>query len=89
MNLQAIKRGNDLSNIYVQRFLDLILRNMDQGLEFIEQIHEANASLSRNKKSNIRIDCHCDVLYYVRHASDFLSKIFFTYKTRQNLNLSE
>ena len=50
MNLQAIKRGNDLSNIYVQRFLDLILRNMDQGLEFIEQIHEANASLSRNKK---------------------------------------
>ena len=23
---------------------------MDQGLEFIEQIHEANASLSRNKK---------------------------------------
>ena len=39
-----------MSNIYVQRFLALILRNMDQGLEFIEQIHEANASLSRNKK---------------------------------------
>ena len=32
-----------MSNIYVQIFLALILRNMDQGLEFIEQIHEANA----------------------------------------------
>ena len=60
MNLQAIKRGNNLSNIYVQKFLALILRNMDQGLEFIEQIHEEMHLYLEIKKSNIRIDCHCE-----------------------------